>query len=211
MSSTTAGLGARNLRRWRERTVDQRHSLEQAGLFLRNFIRHPKMLGSAIPSSRYLTNRVVERIDWNATRTVVEYGPGIGTFTRTILARMSPYARLLAIELNRNFCQALSSSIRDTRFQPAHASAAEIKQQMQARSLPRADFILSGIPFLWLPHDLRHRILTASRDSLADKGVFVAFQYTRSLLPDLQRVFSRIEEDFEPMNILPARIFHCRP
>ncbi|MGZ4816464.1 MAG: hypothetical protein ACXVZV_13695, partial [Terriglobales bacterium] len=96
MSSTTAGLGARRLRELKSRTAGQRQSLEQAGLFLKNFIRHPKMLGAAIPSSRYLINRVLDRTDWNQARTIIEYGPGVGTFTRHMLARMSPQARLLA-------------------------------------------------------------------------------------------------------------------
>jgi hypothetical protein len=58
--------------------------------------------------------------------------------------------------------------------------------------------------------ELRQRILTATRDALADDGVFVVYQYTRAVLPDLQQVFSRVEDDFEPLNILPARVFFCR-
>ncbi|HVZ18445.1 MAG TPA: rRNA adenine N-6-methyltransferase family protein [Terriglobales bacterium] len=210
MSSTTAGLGARSLHKLKSRTAGQRQSLEQAGLFLKNFFRHPKMLGSAIPSSRYLTNRVLDRTDWETARTIIEFGPGVGTFTRNILSRMSPEARLLAIELNSEFCQALTETITDPRFEIAQGSAAEVKRWMYIRSLPKADFILSGIPYSLLSHEMRQDILTASRDSLTDDGVFVAFQYTRWVLPDLQRVFSRVEEDFEPMNILPARVFYCR-
>src|SRR3954470_17024821 len=183
MSSTTAGLGARSLRKLKSRAAGQRQSLEQAGLFLKNFIRHPKMLGSAIPSSRYLINRVLDRIDWNRARTIVEYGPGVGTFTRHILARMSMEAQLLAIELNPEFCDALATGISDPRFQIVHGSAAEVQRWMHIRALSQADFILSGIPYTLLSHELRHKILIASRNALVDGGVFVVFQYTRSVLP----------------------------
>jgi hypothetical protein len=45
---------------------------------------------------------------------------------------------------------------------------------------------------------------------LAPGGVFVVYQYTRAVLTDLQSVFSSVEDDFEPLNILPARVFFCR-
>jgi phospholipid N-methyltransferase len=43
---------------------------------------------------------------------LVEYGPGVGTFAREILRRMSADAVLIAIELNTGFVEYL----RDPRF-----------------------------------------------------------------------------------------------
>ena len=62
--------------------------LSEALLFASNFLRHPNMLGSIIPSSRFLVDLVLEPIDWGRARVIVEYGPGIGTFTGEILRRM---------------------------------------------------------------------------------------------------------------------------
>ena len=59
-------------------------------LFAGNFLRHPYMLGSIIPSSRFLVNQVLEPIDWERARVIVEYGPGVGTITAEILRRMHP-------------------------------------------------------------------------------------------------------------------------
>ncbi|MDF3053596.1 MAG: ribosomal methyltransferase KsgA/Dim1 family protein [Geminicoccaceae bacterium] len=58
---------------------------EQILLFGRNFIKHPKMLGSLIPSSRFLVNKVLGEVDWDRARVFLEYGPGVGTFTTEIL------------------------------------------------------------------------------------------------------------------------------
>src|SRR3954454_21112989 len=107
MASPTAGVRTRTSRANRSRHLGQRTSFEQAGLFLKNFLRHPLMLGSAIPSSKYLISRVLDRVDWARTHTAVEYGPGVGTFTRPILNRLSPKASLLAIELNADFTELL--------------------------------------------------------------------------------------------------------
>src|SRR3712207_8679628 len=38
----------------------------KALLFARNFFRHPRMLGSLVPSSPFLIKRVLRRIDWSS-------------------------------------------------------------------------------------------------------------------------------------------------
>ena len=209
MAGTTAGLRARNLRKLKSRRSG-RTSLEQAGLFLKNFLRHPLMLGSAIPSSRYLISRVLDDVDWPRVKTAVEYGPGVGTFTRPILDRMSTAAKLLAIELNGDFAELLRADVADERLRVAEGSCADVGQWMSKHGLPKADLILSGIPYTVLPHKVRHKILSGTYDALEPDGTFIVFQYTRAVLPDLREVFSRVDEDFEPLNILPARIFRCR-
>jgi phospholipid N-methyltransferase len=210
MPETIAGLGAQNHRRIPSRTAETQSSLQQAALFFRNFVRHPLMLCSAIPSSRYLINRVLGRIDWASVQTAIEYGPGVGTFTRPLLGRMSADARLLAVELNDEFSTMLRQQIRDARLVVQHGSAVNVNRWRTAWGLPLADLILSGIPYTVIGHELRHEILLETRAALRPGGVFAVYQYIRTLLPELQSVFSQVEEDFEPINVLPARVFFCR-
>jgi phospholipid N-methyltransferase len=210
MASSTAGLRSRTVPKTKSRNIGQLRSFEQAGLFLKNFLRHPLMLGSAIPSSKYLISRVLDRLDWARTHTAVEYGPGVGTFTRPILDRLSSNASLLAIELNADFTELLRADIDDPRLRIAQGSCADVGRWMRRHQMRQADFILSGIPYTVLPGELRERILVGTREALAPDGVFVVYQYTRAVLPDLQRAFAKVEDDFEPLNILPARVFYCR-
>ena len=65
--------------------------------FLRGFLKHPVMVGSVIPSSRVLIERMLKPVDWKATRLFVEYGPGVGTFTRPILDKLGVHSRAEAI------------------------------------------------------------------------------------------------------------------
>ncbi len=83
------------------------HSRPQLLLFGRNFIKHPRMLGSLIPSSRFLVNHVLAEVDWARARVFLEYGPGVGTFTTEILRRMRPDAQLVAMETNTDFVRFL--------------------------------------------------------------------------------------------------------
>ena len=61
--------------------------------FLRGFLKHPVMVGSVIPSSRILIDKMLKPVDWSTTRLFVEYGPGVGTFTRPILEKLGKDAR----------------------------------------------------------------------------------------------------------------------
>jgi phospholipid N-methyltransferase len=168
------------------------------------------MLGSAIPSSRFLINRVLDSLDWSSINLMIEYGPGVGTFTREILRRLRPDASLIAIELNLDFVTFLRDSLADPRLRVLHGSAGDVRNLLRPMKLREADCILSGIPYTVLPHEIRRHIFHETRQLLAHDGLFVVYQYTRAVLPDLRKTFPSVDLDFEPLNILPARLFRCR-
>src|SRR5215469_399765 len=85
-------------------------------LFARNFFRHPRMLGSIVPSSRFLIKQLLEPINWPRARVIVEYGPGVGGITMEVLRRMRADAALIAIEMNPEFVSYLGNSISDPRL-----------------------------------------------------------------------------------------------
>jgi phospholipid N-methyltransferase len=57
---------------------------------------------------------------------------------------------------------------------------------------------------------LRKRILQTTHDVLQPDGTFLVYQFTRAVLPYLREVFPHVHQDFEPRNIMPARLFYCR-
>jgi len=179
-------------------------------LFARNFFRHPKVLGSLVPSSRFLVDQLLRNVDWDSARLVVEYGPGVGTFTGEILARMRPDARLIAIELNDDFVEFLEAKFTDPRLHVFRGSALEVDSFLRVLALAHADAIVSGIPFSTISVEVRDRILNKTSEALGPRGHFLAYQFSRALLPHLRENFREIREEFVPLNILPARIYCCR-
>lgn len=181
----------------------------QRFLFARNFFKHPLMLGSLIPSSRYLVERLLRQIDWRNTRVIVEYGPGVGTFTREILRRMRSDATLVVFETNEDFVQYLQESLPDPRLHVLHESAGEVGAVLERLGCGPADYAISGIPFSTMPEELRESILRATHAGLGPEGRFLVYQFSAKVFEDLRKIFQRVERDFEPLNVLPACLFYC--
>jgi phospholipid N-methyltransferase len=178
-------------------------------LFASNFIRHPHMLGSIIPSSRHLVGQVLAPVDWDRAAVIVEYGPGVGTFTAEILGRMRPDARLVVFETNRSFVKFLHRSLTDPRLHIEHGSAADVQTVLDRLGLPRPNYIISGIPLGSMSAALQTEIVSKSRDALAPGGEFLVYQFTSRIFPVLQRLFANVRRSVERRNLPPAQLFMC--
>src|SRR6266478_9600425 len=179
-------------------------------LFARNFFRHPRMLGSIVPSSRFLIKQLLEPVDWAQARVIVEYGPGVGSITAEILRRMRPDASLIAIEINAEFASFLRSSTEDERLHVVEASAESVAEILRQHGHERASYVISGIPFSTISAPVRERILRRTCSVLEPHGSFLVYQFSTRVLSDLQRIFRYVRHRFEPLNVLPAHLFFCR-
>ncbi|MGI9178923.1 MAG: class I SAM-dependent methyltransferase [Longimicrobiaceae bacterium] len=184
---------------------------EQALLFARNFFKHPRMLGSLIPSSRFLTKELLKQIDWKRARVIVEYGPGVGNITTEILRRLRPGGKMIVFETNAEFVEFLRESLRDPRLHVVHGSAERIGEVLQQLGFDHADYVISGIPFSTMPEEVRARILRNTRTALNPQGRFLVYQFSPAVLPYLKQSFREVRKDFEPLNILPAWLYFCTP
>src|SRR5688572_1139857 len=152
-------------------------------LFARNFLKHPRMLGSVIPSSRFLIHELLRKVDWGRARVVVEYGPGVGTITTAILRRLRPDGVLLVIEMNEEFVRFLREHVRDPRLHVVHGSAEEVRERLRELGHERADYVISGIPFSTMPAASRATILRHTHDLLRPRGRLLVYQFSPAVLP----------------------------
>ena len=178
-------------------------------VFARNFFKNPRMLGSVIPSSRYLIGNLLRHVDWDRTRVFVEIGPGVGTITREILKRMRPDAVLLTLEINDDFVRHLKQNFTDPRLRVFHRSGGDIKDVLRELRLGSADYVLAGIPFSIMPEEARTAVLRNTHDALAPGGVMLVYQFSAKVRADLEKLYGRVHRLYEPRNILPAHVFHC--
>jgi phospholipid N-methyltransferase len=112
------------------------------------------------------------------------------------------------MEMNEGFVRHLRE-MPDPRLIVEHDSAENVSSLLTTRELGGADYIVSGIPFSTLPDTVRRNIVRNSFRALRPGGEMIVYQFSNAVLPDLKAVFGRVEEQMEPLNILPARVFRA--
>src|SRR5437016_14272997 len=75
--------------------------------FLGAFLREPARVGAFVPSSPALAQAMLHGCNLKDAKTVVEFGPGTGAFTRLILERIGKQTAFLALELDEKHARGL--------------------------------------------------------------------------------------------------------
>jgi phospholipid N-methyltransferase len=180
-----------------------------AALFFRQFLASPKSVGSIIPTAQATIDALLAPVDWSRVHTLVEYGPGTGVFTRSILKRAGPDLKLIAIDPNPVFIDHLRAQMPDRRLVPVQGSAADVEAILAAEGRASADIIISGLPFSTLPDGVGDAIMAATQHALTPGGVFLVYQYSLFVLPMLEKHFARVDVERAWRCIPPARLFRA--
>jgi phospholipid N-methyltransferase len=176
-------------------------------MFLRGFFKNPVMVGAVASSSQKLVRKMLDRVDFANCKLFVEYGPGVGTFTRPILERLAPDGKLVVIDTNPDFIAYLRATIDDPRFSAVLGSAADVKKIIGDHGFEQADYIASGLPFSTLPTGVGDQIAKATHDVLRPGGAFLVYQYNPNVRNFLSPHWPRIDHDMEWWNIPPAQLW----
>ena len=147
------------------------------GVFLQGAIQHPGMVGAVFPSSKSTIENMMKKVDWVNCKLVVEYGPGVGTFTYHLLEHLPKEAQLLAIDTNAHFVEHLSKTITDRRFKAVLGSATEVERIVKEEGHASADIVISGLPISTLPPEVAEEMVEATYRVLKPGGAFLTYQY----------------------------------
>lgn len=177
--------------------------------FFLGFLRQPELVGSVVPSSRFLERRVIDVAGVAGAGTVVELGPGTGGTTRAILEALPEHGRLLTIEIEPRFVELLSRDP-DPRLAVHHGSAEQIRGALARHGLPDPDVVISGIPFSTMPRELGRSIIRAVWSSLAPGGRFVAYQFRGHVARLERELLGRPDTEVELLNVPPMRVYRWR-
>jgi phosphatidylethanolamine/phosphatidyl-N-methylethanolamine N-methyltransferase len=194
----------------RERASDG-NSLSRAVAFITGLARDPAMVGTVVPSSRFLEQRLVRQAEIARARTVVELGPGIGGTTRALLRALPADGRLLAIEREAAYAKVVRT-LDDPRLIVRHASAEQLAALIADAGLDAPDAVVSGIPFSAIPTDVGREILRAVWDCLAPGGRFVAYQFRDHVARLGRELIGEPLVQVEYVNAPPLRVYRwCKP
>lgn len=174
--------------------------------FIFQFIKKWRQVGAIMPSSIFLVEDMLEEVDWNSVRLIVELGAGSGSFTKEILKKMHPEAKLFVFEIDKVFIKKLSK-IDDTRMTLIPDSATNISRYLNGE---KAGAIISGIPLSNLDNKTKSEIIKDSVKNMSEDGVFLQFQYFPESYNFLKRHFEDIKVRFTLFNTPPAFFYICR-
>jgi phosphatidylethanolamine/phosphatidyl-N-methylethanolamine N-methyltransferase len=176
-------------------------------LFRRRLLQNPRQVSAIAPSSRILARAMTLGIGPQTGR-VVEFGPGTGRFTEALLARGLPAANLTLFELDEEFVTYLRARFPGVTVHQAPAQ--EATQLME----PGVQVVISGLPLLSMPEEVRQGIVRAGFDVLAPRGRFVQFTYgNRPPLPadDIAKLGLTVNKGQKIWaNLPPARVYRFR-
>ncbi|MCJ1960949.1 MULTISPECIES: class I SAM-dependent methyltransferase [Novosphingobium] len=184
-----------------------KNALGPWGVFLEGFVRHPVMVGSIVPSSRFVIRKMLAPVDWDNCKLFVEYGPGVGTFCQPVLDRLPRDGMLLVIDTNPDFIEYLRRTITDSRFVAVLGSAADVEDIVKAHGHEKADYVLSGLPFSTLPDGVGPAIAAATHRVIRKGGAFLVYQFTPRARDFMARHFTRIDSGLEVINVPPCCMF----
>ena len=181
-------------------------------IYLKNLVTDG-YVASVTPTSRFGVDRVCNKIDFSRANLIVEYGPGTGAFTLPLLRNMGKKSKLIAIERNPSFCRYLKKHIKDPRllvFQDSAENVLDILKTCNGSKDLQADYIISGIPFSFLPRNTKTEILENSYSALKTGGKFLAyqnffqFQFPEILKHPVEGIFHNVRTQY----VLPQPAAH---
>ncbi len=176
------------------------------GLFLRRWLSNPRSIGAVAPSAPGLTRRMAREAVLRDDQAVVELGPGTGTVTRALLAAGVPEDRLILVEFDAEMAEYLSD-----RFPEAvvlNGDAADLDSLVPARWAGQVSTVVSSLPLLSFPVEIRARIAAAVFAVLGSDGRLV--QYTYGPGCPLSRAVPGVKgrrTGFAALNIPPATVW----
>ena len=172
-------------------------------LFLRQLISRPKQISAIAPSSRFLARAMTADLG-PSTERVVEFGPGTGVLTRAILSAGVKPQNLTLFEFNPDFVDHLRSSFPGVTVhnKGAQTAAAHVAKGVSA--------VISGLPLMSMPPEVREAIVRAAFDVLAPDGIYVQFTYgsKAQVTPEqMQKLGLKAEQTaYVLFNLPPARV-----
>ncbi len=175
--------------------------------FLLEALKNFKQVGTVTRSGKALSRRAAGFIT-KEDKFVLELGAGDGAITVSILKNMHPEGKLLCFEINPNMVDVLKR-IDDTRLIVINDSAEKMEEYMRAHNIVSFDSILSAIPYIVLPKEQAHEIITLCKKNLKMNKFYMQVHYAKTKLALYTETFGNIETFWVLLNVPPAYVFKC--
>jgi phosphatidylethanolamine/phosphatidyl-N-methylethanolamine N-methyltransferase len=178
--------------------------------FFLQWLSAPLRVGAIAPSSAQLAKAITAEISAE-NAPVIELGAGSGVFTRALIERGVPQARLALVEQSEAFAGQLAAQFPQARVFCMDAAQLEAAAAIGGE---RAGAVVSGLPLLLMSSQTVGRILQRAFECLRPEGAFYQFTYaprspvSRHVLERLGLAAVRVGT--APGNFPPAFVYRIR-
>ncbi len=178
--------------------------------FFNEFLKERKTVGAVSPSSKFLMKKMLAPINFEKANVIVELGPGNGIFTKGLLKKMKPDAKLISFELSQNFYEHINLKIRDKRLVLINDSADKLEKYLSIEGVSKVDYVVSSLPLAVISDEVKTDVLNACVKFLGKEGKYIQFQYSLNAKKLLQSKFNNVNYKFVAVNIPPAFVYECK-
>ncbi|MBS3147596.1 methyltransferase domain-containing protein [Candidatus Woesearchaeota archaeon] len=167
--------------------------------FVQQFLESPGKTGAVLPSSKSLAKRMCSYIDFSKAQTIVELGAGTGAITRELLARMSAESKLVAFEINAEFCYDLR------RFEDKRMLILNEDARRLSSLVKHADYVVSGLPLVAFDEEAHREVL--NEIAKITRHRYIQFHYSSLGEKYLLERFGSFEREYVLRNAPPAFVY----
>ncbi|MEF2174893.1 MAG: rRNA adenine N-6-methyltransferase family protein [Candidatus Absconditabacteria bacterium] len=175
-------------------------------LFAFEFFKNPIANASIIPSSRFLSEKMIEDIDFQNIRCIVELGPGTGCFTKHIVEKANKDCKIITIELNDCYANLLKTKYKD-KIKVENCSAHLLDELLKKHNIEKVDLIVSGLGFVTLPNSITKPLLNKINQHTKNGTIFRTFTYRPKKFEEIFSGMNIKRKSFTPLNLPPAHVY----
>lgn len=164
------------------------------------------MVGSIIPSSSFLVNAMCKQVNTDRSGYIVEIGAGTGCITEKLI-EIGLNDRLFVVELDDDLYYYLKEHFPTANI--IHGDASQLKSLLPEHVIGNVSQVVSAIPMLNVPGDVRKEIFRSAFDVMYDGGNLIQYTYSPFKPPylgDLDGLECNFV-DWTLLNIPPAYIW----
>jgi phosphatidylethanolamine/phosphatidyl-N-methylethanolamine N-methyltransferase len=186
-----------------------RRGVANPAMFFRRWLANPLQMGSVIPSSSALCQRIVKHTRRAADEAVLELGAGTGVVSRALLAGGVPPERLIVVEIVPEMADHLRAVLPGVEV--LEGDAKDLPDLLPNHWHGRIGSVVCGIPLLLLPFPEQRRFIAAIEAVAPGRG-FLQYSYClTSPLPCRKHALTVRREAWTPLNFPPASVWRYAP
>ena len=170
---------SKHMRKWsnwsRDKAIGYYQNSEEI-LFIKEFLKSPKITGAVYPSSKRLASQMAREVNVSNDGIVLELGAGTGRVTTALLKKGIRPEQLIVIEKSLK----LASTLREKfpTIKVVHGDAANLLNLLNEHEQKNIRCIVSSLPFRSLPSNTTSAIMQQLKKLLDSNTKLIQFTYS---------------------------------